>query len=166
MDTLNLNKKILLVFSLSFFLVSCTDDKDKNCNYLELKPFIDIYDFQEDDPIIESAYLLVFKSNSFKRRIDSIKPRYISNKYKTDKYAPVEIGFDIIELNTEHNYILVTNQETKYMISDYTFKQFSRKMMFKTKILCEVDSIKVNSSYINEIGGTLKLSKNFGIPLK
>ncbi|WBX77880.1 hypothetical protein PG911_06395 [Tenacibaculum ovolyticum] len=51
------------------------------------------------------------------------------------------------------------------MISDYTFKQVSRKMMFKTKKLCEVDSIKVNNTYI-KFGGTLKLNKNLGISLK
>lgn len=166
MDISNLNKNIFLIFLVSFFLFSCVDDKDKNCTYMNLRPYIRISNFKPTDNEITEAYLLVYTNNGFFKKIDSTIPNNIINHHKRNNSKnEVNFKFDEMKMNTGYNYILVTNQKKKYMISDYTFKQVSRKMMFKTKKLCEVDSIKVNNTYI-KFGGTLKLNKNLGISLK
>lgn len=169
MGTLNLNKKIFLVFSLFFFL-SCKEDKDKDCTYINLRPYVTIDDFQPKDNEIKKAYLLIYTNDGFKQKTDSIIPNRIFNLHKRDKgdyfKNRVEFNFDNKTLNTKYNYILVTNNKTKYMISNYATKQEYRGMMFKVGKECVVDSIKVNNGYINDIGATLWFSKNLGMPLK
>lgn len=172
MDILNLSKKRLLVIIVSFFLFySCTDDKDKNCTYMNLRPYISIYNFQPAD-IETEAYLLVYPKNNFKNKIDSLIPKYIRNAFIINdgiSIPSINVHFENsesknINLNTNHNYILVTNNKTKYMISDYSFKQVSRKMLFYTKKYCLVDSMKVNN--INVDDAKLRFSKKLGLPLK
>ncbi|WP_064967239.1 hypothetical protein [Tenacibaculum ovolyticum] len=174
MATLNLNKKLFLVILVSFFLFSCIDDKEKNCTYMNLRPYIILRGFQPTDAEVKKAYLLVYSKNDFKNKIDSINSIRIISDYKKrdDISSPnVHIYFDDLEskktnLDTEHNYILVTDNKTKYMISGYTFKQVSRKMLFKIKKYCLVDSMKVSNIKIEVDGATLWFSKNLGVPLK
>ena len=171
MDILNLNKKIILIINATFFLFfSCGEDKDLDCTYVNLRTSIIIDDFQPNDTEIKNTYLLIYTNDGFKNKTDSIIPNSIFNLHKRNKgdyfKNRVEFNFDDTTLNTKHNYILVTNNKTKYMISDYTFKQEYRGMMFKVGKECVVDSIKVNNDYNNINGAALWFSKNLGVPLK
>ncbi|WP_440066500.1 hypothetical protein [Tenacibaculum discolor] len=169
MGILNLNKRALVVlFMISNLFFSCTNDKNKECSYLNLRSSISIYNFQPNDTAIKEAYLLVYDKNGFINKIDSITPNNIINHHKRNNFKnKVNFKFDERNINTEHNYILVTNRNTRYMISDYTFKQISRKLLFGTiKEYCLVETVKVNNDYVNEVGGILRFPKELGIPLE